>query len=158
MPGACKRRPDRPLLRSRSRAPDDARIRCSTPRTRDGNFEHTVDLITTVDAAGPQLFAGVLRTSLRAVVRSLSRSRSLAKFGARKSFPTRRDARAPRKLSLTKIHQHNWIQDHEICSVIGFALSCASQKPFSWSRARRPPENKFFTTVASSLSRSLEDV
>ena len=52
------------------------------------NFDRTTDLTTSVDAARPQLFAGVQRASLCAAVRSRSRSR--AKFGARKPFPTRR--------------------------------------------------------------------
>ena len=88
MSGARKRTPDRPLLRSRSRASVGARIGYLTPRTCDGNFDRTTDLIRSVDAAEPQLFADVLRESLRASVRSLSRSR--ANFGVRKSFLTRR--------------------------------------------------------------------
>ena len=44
-------RPDRPELGSQSRAPDGARIGCSTPRTRDGNFDRTDNLTVSIDSA-----------------------------------------------------------------------------------------------------------
>ena len=74
MPGARLYRPNDALSQSRPRAPDDAGIGCSTPRTRDGNFDRTIDLTTSVDAATAQLSAGVLR----AAVRLLSRPRARA--------------------------------------------------------------------------------
>ena len=68
MPGARERRPDRTLLGSRPRAPDGARLGCSTPRTRDGNFDRNADLTMSVDAACAQISGGLLCASLRAAV------------------------------------------------------------------------------------------
>ena len=90
MPRARLHCPNDALSRSQPRASDGAWIGCSTPRARDGNFHQTTDLTTLLDAASAQLSAGVLRATLHAAVRSLSRLRSRANFGARKLFPTRR--------------------------------------------------------------------
>ena len=150
MTGACKRRPDRPLSRSRFCAPDSARIICSTPRTRDSNFYRTADLTTSVYAAEPQLSVDVPHVSLRAIVRSLSRSRSRAIFGVRKSFPTRcshaelieldKDSSPPLNSTSHKLYSDG------IFDFLRFT------EPLSWSRVRSQSERGCFTTTAPSLS------
>ena len=84
IPGAHKRRLDRLLLRSRSRAPNGARIGYSTPRTDNCNFNRTDDLTASVDAARSHQSACVLHTSQQPAARS--RSRSCAGFVIQKTI------------------------------------------------------------------------
>ena len=118
---------------SRLRAPDDARIDCPTPRTRDGNFDRTDDQTKSVDAAQSQLSARVLRASLRAAVRSLPSSPARGNFGAQESFPTRR-SRAERVEHDEDPSPPLEAASEELSSD-GACACLRVTEPISWSRA-----------------------
>ena len=88
IPGAFRFLIAGPLSQSWRRAPVSARTASSTPRTHDGDFDRTIDLVTLSDADLAQLFADVLRASLRSADHMLSRSPSRAEISARISLST----------------------------------------------------------------------